>query len=434
VFDNQSTDMPSGVIRSFDPVSGRLQWAWDMGVPDRIGPPAPGQTYTRSTPNSWTIFAADETLNLVYVPTGNASPDFWGAKRRPFDEKYGSSIVALDVQTGRPRWSFQTVHHDLWDYDLPAQPSLLDLPTANGPVPALVQATKRGDIYVLDRRTGEPIVGIAERAVPQGPSPGDWVSKTQPFSQLTLPTPELTEASMWGATPFDQLDGRIKFRRSRYEGIFTPPGLKPTIIMPGLTGAVNWGGVAIDVERKVLVANYMTMPWRGNLAPRSEMTKAEAASPWTQRMSGTPYFWRQSPWLGVFDVPCSEPPWGTLVAIDLGTHKAIWSEPLGTGRDSGPFGIASGISLPMGVPSMGGTVVTRSGLVFISGTLDRYLRAFDLGTGRELWKTRLPAGGQATPITYMSGGRQFIVVTAGGHSIMGTKFGDYTIAYSLPVE
>ena len=432
VFDNQSTDMPSGVIRSYDATTGQLQWAWDMGVPDRVGPPADGQIYTRSTPNSWTIFAADEQLGLVYVPMGNASPDFWGAKRRPFDEKYGSSIVALDLESGRPRWSFQTVHHDLWDYDVPAQPSLVELPTPQGYRSALVQPTKRGDIYVLDRRTGEPIVPVAERAVPQGAARADWVSKTQPFSQLRLPAPRLSESAMWGVTPFDQLECRIQFRLSRYDGMFTPPGLDPTIIMPGLTGAVNWGGVSIDIERKVLVANYMMLPWRGNLVPREQMTAAEAASPWTQRMTGTPYIWHQSPWLGPFQVPCSEPPWGRLVAIDLVTHAVLWSEPLGTGRDSGPFNIPSGLGFTMGVPSMGGTVVTRSGLVFISGTLDRYVRAFDLQTGKEVWRARLPAGGQATPMTYMAGGRQFLVVTAGGHSLMGTKPGDYTIAYALP--
>jgi quinoprotein glucose dehydrogenase len=403
-----------------------------MGAPERTGAPPPGETYTRSTPNAWTLFAADEQLGLVYVPTGNASPDFWGAKRRSFDEKYASSVVALDVATGRPRWSFQTVHHDLWDYDVSSQPTLVDLPTPTGSRPALIQATKRGDIYVLDRRDGTPIVPVHERAVPQGASPGDQVAKTQPFSELALASPVLAESSMWGVTPLDQLVCRIRLRESRYEGIFTPPGLQYTVIMPGLTGAVNWGGVSVDLDHNVLVTNYMMLPWRGRLVPRQQEPKEAAAAPFANRMLGTPFAWEQSPWLGPLAVPCSQPPWGALAAIDLGTQRILWSRPLGTGRDSGPLGIPSMLPFGMGVPSMGGTLTTRGGLVFISGTLDRYVRAFELRSGRELWKARLPAGGQATPMPYMAGGSQFLVVTAGGHSIMGTKFGDYTIAYALP--
>jgi len=434
VLDNQSVDMPSGTIRSFDPVTGRLQWAWDMGAPDRIGLPPPGQTYTRSTPNSWTVFAADEDLGLIYIPTGNPSPDFYGAGRRSFDEKFGSSVVALDIETGRPRWSFQTVHHDLWDYDLAAQPVLVNLDTPEGVKPALVQATKRGDIYVLDRRTGTPIVPVAERAVPQGALPGERLSKTQPFSGLALPSPLLTEASMWGVTPIDQMMCRIAFRQSRYSGMFMPPGLTPSIIMPGLTGMVNWGGVSIDPDHQVIIANYMIFPWRGHLVPRAEVPKAMADSPYTSLMRGTPYAWEQGPWLGPLGVPCSQPPWGALAAIDLGTNRVLWNRPLGTGHDTGPMRIPSMLPLTMGLPSFGGTVTTRSGLVFISGTMDRYVRAIDIRTGRELWKSRLPAGGQATPMTYSAGGRQYLLVTAGGHSILGTKFGDYTIAYALPTH
>lgn len=432
ILDNQSVDMPSGVIRSFDPVTGRLQWAWDMGAPERIGAPPAGQTYTRSTPNSWTVFAADEELGLVYIPTGNPSPDFFGAYRRSFDEKYGSSVVALDIETGRPRWSFQTVHHDLWDYDLAAQPVLADVNTPEGIKPALIQATKRGDIYILDRRTGTPLIPVAEREVPQGAVPGERLSKTQPFSDLALPSPRLTEASMWGATPIDQMLCRIAFRQSRYAGMFTPPGVTPAIIMPGLTGMVNWGGISIDPDHRVIIANYMMFPWRGHLIPRAEVPKQMAASPYTNLMRGAPYAWVQGPWLGALGVPCSQPPWGALAAIDLDTNRVLWNEPLGTGHDTGPFGISSLLSLTMGMPSFGGTVTTRSGLVFISGTMDRYVRAIDIRTGRELWRARLPAGGQATPMIYQAGGREYLVVTAGGHSILGTKLGDYTIAYALP--
>ena len=239
---------------------------------------------------------------------------------------------------------------------------------------------------------------------------------------------------MWGVTPFDQLSCRIEFRKSRYEGMFTPPGVDPTIIMPGLTGAVNWGSVSIDLDRNVVLANYMMFPWRGWLIPRAEVPPEMVASHWSAKMLGTPYAWTATPWLGPLSVPCNEPPWGALAAIDLNTGKLLWNRPLGTARDSGPFGLASHMPIEMGVPSMGGTLTTRGGVVFISGTLDRYVRGIDRDSGAELWKARLPAGGQATPMTYMAGGKQYLVVTAGGHFLMGTKFGDYTIAYTLPAR
>ena len=210
VADGKNRDVPSGVIRAWDVHSGRLAWAWDMGAPDRIGAPPAGQTYTRSTPNSWMAFAADPALGLVYLPMGNPSPDFFGAYRRPFDEKYGTSLVALDVRTGRPRWSFQMVHHDLWDLDLPAQPVLADWPTPAGPRKAVVQLTKMGDIYVLDRATGRPILPVREVPVPQGGGvPDDRRAATQPVSALSFAPRRLREADMWGLTPIDQMLCRI---------------------------------------------------------------------------------------------------------------------------------------------------------------------------------------------------------------------------------
>ena len=431
--DNQALDMPSGVIRSFDPIDGHLQWAWDVGAPDRSGAPPPGQNYTRSTPNAWSIFSADPALGLVYIPTGNPSPDSWAQKRREFDEKYLSSVVAIDVTTGRPRWSFQTVHHDLWDYDTSAQPSLIDFPMPDGPRPALLQATKRGDVFVLDRRTGQPLLPTAERAVPQGPTlPGEWASKTQPFSALSMPVPEIHESSLWGATFLDQLYCRIQFRRSRYAGMFTPPGTWPIIQMPGNTGSIDWGGVSIDTDRNTLVANYMMLPWRGRLIPRAEIGYDMRHTPLAGLMTGTPYGWDFKPWLSPLGVPCLQPPWGALTAIDLGTGRVLWDRPIGTAMDNGPFGLHSHLPLTIGVPSLSGTMVTRGGLIFLSGTADQYVRAIETATGRELWKARLPAGGQATPMTYMSGGHQYLLVTAGGQMLMHTTPGDYTIAYRLP--
>jgi quinoprotein glucose dehydrogenase len=225
---------------------------------------------------------------------------------------------------------------------------------------------------------------------------------------------------------------RIQFRQSRYEGIFTPPGVDPIIQMPGLTGVIDWGGVSIEADRNVLIANYMTLPWRGRLIPRSEVSKEFSAAPLASLGTGTPYAWGFGPWLNRTGVPCSAPPWGSLAAIDLNTRRVLWDRPVGTGEDSGPFNVPSKLPLTIGVPSLSGTLTTRGGLTFLSGTADQYARAFDLATGKELWKARLPAGGQATPMTYMAGGRQYILVTAGGNMLMRTKFGDYTIAYALP--
>ena len=446
--DNMSASEPSGVVRAFDADTGKLAWAWDMGAPDRTGAPPAGQEYTRDTPNAWAPFAADPALNLVYVPTGNAPPDWWGAKRRPFDDKYSSSVVALDLDTGRPRWSFQTTHHDLWDYDVPSQPVLVDVPTAAGVEPAVVQSTKRGEIFVLDRRDGHPIFPVTERTVPQGGAPGDRLSATQPFSAISLLPARLSEHDMWGATPLDQLVCRIQFKAARYEGVFTPWTVdKPIIVFPGSLGVVDWGGVAIDEGRKVLVTNSSAIPYRNELMRREEGPPAaqgihlqtpppgqpQADYAWSP-MVGTPYIAHITGFMGPLGIPCTQPPWGFMQAIDLKSGKLLWKRPIGAAEDSGPFKVASHLPIPIGAPNIGGTIVTAGGLAFNGSTLDRYLRAYDLRNGKELWKARLPAGGQATPMTYVSpkSGRQFVVIAAGGHGGLGTKLGDYVVAFALP--
>jgi quinoprotein glucose dehydrogenase len=450
IIDNMSNDEPSGVVRAFDADTGRLAWAWDMGAPDRIGAPPPGQTYTRDTPNAWAPYAADPKLNLVYVPTGNSPPDWWGQNRRPFDDKYSSSVVALDLDTGRPRWSFQTTHHDLWDYDIPAQPVLVDLPVAGGTEPALVQSTKRGEIFVLDRRNGHPIFPVTERPAPRGAVPDQRLSPTQPFSAISLLPARLVEKDMWGATPLDQLACRIQFKESRYQGIFTPWTLdKPIIVFPGALGVVDWGGVAVDENRKILVANTSAIPYRDELMRRSEGPPA-AQRDWLQTpppgqpqanhawspMVGTPYIAHIVGFLSPLGIPCTQPPWGFEQAIDLKSGKLLWKRPIGTPEDNGPWGIKTHLHIPMGVPNIGGSIVTAGGLVFNGSTLDQYLRAYDLRTGRELWKARLPAGGQATPMTYVSpvSGRQFVVIDAGGHQGLKTQTGDYVMAFALPAR
>ncbi|MDB5583130.1 MAG: rane-bound PQQ-dependent dehydrogenase, glucose/quinate/shikimate family [Bradyrhizobium sp.] len=439
VSDNQSVAVPSGVIRAFDVVTGRLVWSWDMGRPDSPGAPAAGETYTPGTPNAWAPFSVDMALGLIYVPTGNPSPDYWGGARRPFDERYGSSIVALELATGRVRWSFQTTHHDLWDYDVPSQPVLVDIPTRGGVRPALVQATKRGDVFILDRRTGEAILPVAERAVPQGGAAGDHVSATQPFSAVSVRTPDLTEASMWGLSPLDQLWCRIQFRSVRYHGIFTPPGATPWIAYPGGFGATSWGGITVDPVRHLIVSNNSSVAFYMRLVPRGAAPgfARQRSNPvrydWGP-MEGTPFVAQIQPLISPLRVPCNQPPWGHVEAIDLASGKVVWRRPFGTARDSGPLGIASHLPVTIGVPSQGGAITTASGLTFIAAAADNYLRALDTRTGRELWRGRLPAGGQATPMTYRSpkSGRQFIVVSAGGHMLLATRPGDYVLAYALP--
>jgi quinoprotein glucose dehydrogenase len=443
VKDNVSTDMPSGVVRAFDAVTGKLLWAWDVGRPDRTDAPSTGETYTRSTPNAWAPLVADDALGLVYIPTGNPAVDFWGKKRRPFDEHYSDSLVAVDISTGNTRWSFQATHHDLWDNDLSSQPVLTDLPTTQGIQPAVIFGTKQGSIFILNRKTGEPIVPVTENPAPELSNIGEHLAATQPSSALAVnPGPSvLTEAAMWGITPLDQMWCRIQYRKARYEGPYTPPGTGPaSTVYPGMFGGIEWGGVTVDPVRKILISNPSAMPFLVRMAsvnnsPGSTRLNAphepEGVPAGLREMQGTGYAASYFGFLSPLKVPCMQPPWGKLYAIDLRTNKVIWERPVGTARDSGPFGIATGLPLLIGTPQVGGTVVTRSGLIFAGATLDDYLRAYDLQTGKELWKARLPAGGQATPMTFQSDDRQFVVIASGGHEVLGTKTGDYVLAYAL---
>lgn len=433
--DNFKTGEPSGVVRAFDVKTGRLLWAWDAGRPDDAGPLAPGEIYTRGSPNAWTVFSADPVLGLVYVPTGNATPDHVSMHRTPQDERYSSAIVALDAATGKVRWHFQTTRRDIWDYDLPAQPVLFDLPVQGRGVPAVAVPTKRGEIFILDRATGKPLTKVEDRPVPKGDIPGEIYAPTQPYSTgfPSLAPTYLKESDMWGATPLDQMWCRITYRSLEYKGDFTPPTTKGSIQYPGIFGILNWGSVSIDEQRQVMIVNSSAIPQIVRLYPRTGGPGDDAAAGNSHTagylpQTGTPYGVSLLPMLSPLGIPCEAPPWGHLTAIDLKARKVLWQRPLGTTRDSAPLGIP----VP-GVFNIGGSVTTQSGLTFIAATLDDYLRAFDVGSGKELWRGRLPAGGQATPMTYTSSktGRQYVVIAAGGHGFLGSTPGDYVVAFAL---
>lgn len=446
IADNQTLGEPSGAVRAFDPITGKLIWAWDVGHAPENWLPRGNEILTRATPNAWGPFTADPDLDLVYLPLGNATPDHFGAHRRPYDEKYSSSVVAVDIKTGAARWHFQTIHHDIWDLDVPTGPSLVDLPGLNGTIKALVQPTKRGELFLLDRVTGKPLSAVVEKPVPQDAIAGDHTAKTQPYSvgMPSLAPADLREQRLWGATPFDQLYCRIQFKRYRYEGQFTPPGTRPAIIYPAADGIVDWHGITIDPERKLLIANasyapfVMTEPPRGKIEAQGLITTwdGQGSQPANDSMYfpqyGTPYTVITLPWLSFLKVPCNPPPWGTLTAVDLKTRKIVWQKPLGTTRDTGILRTKVNLPLKTGVQNIGGNIVTRGGLIFVSATADRYLRAIDERTGKVLWQARLPAGGQATPMSYSVGGRQYVVIAAGGHQKFGTKTGDYVLAFALP--
>jgi quinoprotein glucose dehydrogenase len=436
VIDNYATNGPSGVIRGFDIYSGALLWAWDAGNADENALPSATHTYTSDSPNSWTVSSADEQLGLVYVPLGSGDPDQWGGNRTPVEERYDSALVALDIATGKLRWSYQNVHHDLWDMDFPSQPSLVDVQTAGGVVPAIYAPAKTGNIFVLDRRTGKLLVPAPETPVPQGPAAGDRLSPTQPFSELSFrPKANLTGAMMWGATMFDQLACRIEFLRLRYEGPFTPPSTQGTLVFPGDLGMFEWGGIAVDPARQIAIANPMSVPFISKLIPRGpdnpdapSAKRPPGSEAGTQPMYGTPFGVTLNPFLSPIGLPCLQPPWGNMAGLDLKTNTIVWQHPVGTIRDSSPVPVA----LKIGVPMLGGPIVTAGGVAFLTSTLDDYIRAFDVTTGQELWDDRLPAGGQSTPMTYAEGGRQFVVTADGGHGSFGTKLGDSIVAYALP--
>jgi len=438
--DNRGVELERGIVRGFDARSGALLWRFDP-VPDSETHPAwgdwrPEQARQTGGGNAWAPITVDPGRGLAFIPTGSASPDFYGGQRLG-NNAMANSLVALDARTGEVRWFRQLIHHDLWDFDLAAQPTLIEIEGETRSVAAVVQATKSGLVFVLDRETGEPVYGIEERKVPASRVPGEVASPTQPFPStppLVSHAP-LTEDDAWGLTFWDRGKCRKLIAKYRNKGAYTPPDLEGTILYPSYVGGVNWGGVAHDVRRNHIITVVNHIPMVVTLAPRELLRRQRESGDYPHSefsaQRGTPYGMRREPLFSPFKLPCVRPPWGTLVSIDIERNAIAWQVPLGSTRGVAPAWVPA---RDFGMPSMGGPIVTAGDLVFVAAAMDNQIRAFDIETGKELWKRALPAGGQATPMTYRAGPdrRQYVVIAAGGHGGLGTPKGDYVIAYALP--
>lgn len=420
--DNGAVDMPRGVVRAYDARSGALRWSWDPI------PWAEKQQVRTGAANAWSTFAADAARDLVFIPTGSASPDYYGGAR-PGDNRWANSVVALKASTGAFVWGFQVAHHDLWDYDVPSQPALIDFRGR----PAVAVTTKIGNLFVLDRLTGQPLHTVEERAVPKSDIPGEDASPSQPVPAWTAMVPqELTASNAWGATLETRQWCREKIDSLRNEGIFTPPSMGGTLQFPGNIGGVNWGSAAWDPARHILLANTNRVAAIVKLIPREDLQRArdqrrQTETAWGGEFAlqrGTPYAMHREWLVAPNGQPCNEPPWGALVAFDVNSGTIRWQAPLGV----------QGEGWPAGSISLGGPIVTAGGLVFSAASFDPHLRAFDSDTGKELWSVQLPASAQSTPMTYEWNGRQYLVICAGGHGKLKSKMGDTVVAFALPPQ
>jgi quinoprotein glucose dehydrogenase len=435
IADNVNVAAPKGVVHAFDVRTGAPKWSfdpiprdesaaslgWNNGIP------------TEGHANVWAPMSVDAARGLVFLPTSSPSPDFFGGLR-PGDNRHADSIVALDVETGAVRWAFQTVHHDVWDYDVPAQPLLATIVKGGARRHVVIAATKTGFIFTLDRDTGEPVFPVEERAVPQDGVDGEFLSPTQPFPVSPRPlVPTTIDAKdVYGFTPWDKGDCERQVREARHDGLFTPPTVQGTILYPFTGGGANWGGGTFDPDKNRFYINTSSALHLVRLIPRAETDEDwhEVAHGEQAPMRGSPYAMSRAVMLSPLGLPCNSPPWGMLHAIDMDTGEIVWESVLGTTEELAPLGLA----LKTGTPNVGGPLSTAGGLIFIGAAMDNYRRAFDAGDGRELWQGKLPAGGQASPMTYMVGGRQYVVIAAGGHRDLDTKKGDYVVAFALPRE
>jgi quinoprotein glucose dehydrogenase len=428
VSDHVRRDAPSGVVRAFDARTGRLRWTFEPL--SRVDAAAPGQDDRAGSPvragaaNVWADMSVDEARDLVFVSTSSPSLDFDG-RGRPGDNGYANSVVALRGATGEVVWHFQVVHHDLWDYDLPSAGLLTELEIEGRRRDALIQLTKQGFVFVFDRETGEPLYPVEERPVPQSELPGEKTSPTQPFPvsmpwlmQRHLADADFTAADAFGFTPWDRAVCRNRLESHRTLGLYGPPSREGTLMYPWASGGSNHGMRAYDPGRRLLVVNLIRTV--------GVMFAAPGEAPHRGYAPGSGLL------LSPLGAPCLKPPWGELVALDLERREIVWRVPLGSVEQQAHLPSWVPLPLAFGTPSRGGPMLTGGGLTFVGGTMDDALRAFETATGRLLWRVGLPAGGQATPMTYAAGGRQYVVIAAGGHAWMGTTRGDYVLAYALP--
>ena len=439
--DNVELESELGIVRGIDARTGEERWRWDP-IPRNADDPAyagwnADEAAKNGSANAWAPLAADVDLGLVYVPTGSASPDFYGGEREG-DNLYANSLVALHAATGEVAWYRQLIHHDVWDYDLASQPTLVDLEHDGETVPAVLQATKTGLIFTFNRETGEPIFEIEERPVPQGGVVGEHLSPTQPFPVAPPPLSRhdsVTEEDAFGMLFFDKRSCRKKIAALRSEGIFTPPSLQGTIMLPGYGGGINWGGIAFDPEHQYAVTFSWDLPMQVALVPRDDFDRQRRSGDYDDqdfsRQTGTPYGMRRGVLFSPIEMLCTAPPYGTLSAIDMRSGNIAWQTSFGTNQDVTPAIVPN---IELGMPGMGGPIVTAGELVIIAAVQDDYIRAFELDTGKKIWEQRLPAGGHATPMTYFleETGKQYLVIAAGGHPRFGTTLGDYVVAYALP--
>jgi quinoprotein glucose dehydrogenase len=441
VADNNRTTAASGEVRAYDARTGALRWSWDP-VPRDSADPAwstwrGSMGHTTGASNAWSVLAADPARDLVFVPTTSPSPDYFGGERLG-DNRYANSIVALRASTGKVVWHFQTVHHDIWDYDNASPPALVTITHDGRRVDVVLQATKSGQLFVLDRDTGKPVFPVEERPVPRSTLRTELASPTQPFNTVIPPLSpnRFSLDSVWGISPAERDACLAQIRPLRNEGPFTPPSLEGSIAMPSNIGGAHWGGVAYDTTRHIAVVPVNRVVAMVQLIPVDQLDTAEAHRNASRlddqytRMHGTPYVMRRRLLRSAtgLNLPCSPPPWGALVGIDLRTGARAWQVPLGDPTTLRPD--LGGLGKDFGTPNLGGPIVTAAGIAFIGAAFDHFIRAFDTQTGKELWRGPLPAGARATPMTYESGGRQFVAIAVGGSDEWGE--GDYVVAFALP--
>jgi quinoprotein glucose dehydrogenase len=417
--DNRAVSVERGIVRAFDVRTGALRWSWD---------PIPWALSTSprtGAGNAWSTISVDAERDLVFIPTGSSSPDYFGGIRKG-DNKWANSVVALRASTGEFVWGFQVVHHDLWDYDVASQPVLFAWKDGT---PAIAITTKMGRVFALNRLTGAPLLPVEERPVLKSDIAGEESWPTQPASTISIVPEKLTPEDAWGKDAQEKQWCADKIKAARAGEIYTPPSLQGTLVFPSNVGGVNWGSAAFDSKRHVLFVNTNRLPIFVKLIPRDELAHAQMNATESDRMHGefapqrgAPYAMFRTPLLAPSGLPCNAPPWGTVAAVDLFEGKKIWDVPLGSwipGKNTGTI-------------TFGGPMATAGGLVFTAAAMDNYLRAFDSNSGEEVWKYELPASGQATPMTYSLNGKQYVVIAAGGHGKLGTKQGDFVVAFTLP--